>query len=417
MKQLLLVFTLFCFLDLHSQTVSLERCIELTKENYPKIKQLNTNLEILDLKIESIKMLTRPKIDFNAQVSYQSDVTHITLPANSPFSVPVLSKDQYKVYAEINQIIYDGGVGKAQIHLEETNTQISQSSLAVEVYQLNERTIQLYFTVLALQETEYQLDLVKKDFDDRYKQAVVSMKNGVILESEVDKLAIEILKIEQQKIDASSGKNSAIQVLSEITGMKIEDFNTFSTPELKMTTQTRQRPEFQLYDYQKNRFVEQQNLNQLKYKPKIYAFGQGGYGKPGMNMLENKYDTYYIVGLRLNWNIWDWGNTARESKVNSLQINYIDQQRQTLEQNLNILEGKEKSNQIKIESLIEKDKQILELRKKIVTRAASQYENGIITPTEYAVEKFAYSMSELSLKMHQLQMLQSQYTIQYINGL
>lgn len=36
--------------------------------------------------------------------------------------------------------------------------------------------------------------------------------------------------------------------------------------------------------------------------PQFSLFAQGGYANPGLNMLQDKFQAYYIVGARLNWN-------------------------------------------------------------------------------------------------------------------
>lgn len=52
-----------------------------------------------------------PQFSVNAQATYQSDVTSLgtKLPG---FEIDKISKDQYRVYGELNQILYDGGVIK-----------------------------------------------------------------------------------------------------------------------------------------------------------------------------------------------------------------------------------------------------------------------------------------------------------------
>ena len=32
----------------------------------------------------------------------------------------------------------------------------------------------------------------------------------------------------------------------------------------------------------------------------------GGYGNPGLNMLDNSFQTFYTVGVKLYWNVFDW---------------------------------------------------------------------------------------------------------------
>ncbi len=49
--------------------------------------------------------------------------------------------------------------------------------------------------------------------------------------------------------------------------------------------------------------------------PKLGAFAQGGYGKPGLNMFDNEFSPYFLGGIRL---IWNFGNlyTLNNDKKN-----------------------------------------------------------------------------------------------------
>ena len=42
---------------------------------------------------------------------------------------------------------------------------------------------------------------------------------------------------------------------------------------------------------------------------------QAGYGNPGLNMLDNSFQPFYVVGLKANWNVFDWGKTKTDKKI------------------------------------------------------------------------------------------------------
>src|SRR5690606_3780592 len=96
------------------------------------------------------------------------------------------------------------------------------------------------------------------------------------------------------------------------------------------------RRELLLFEQQKEQVEHSTELLSKSKLPNISAFGQGGYGNPGLNMLNNEFDTFYMVGLRLNWNVLDWNKTNVEQQ--SLQINkeIIDTQKETFEVNNNM---------------------------------------------------------------------------------
>ena len=75
----------------------------------------------------------------------------------------------------------------------------------------------------------------------------------------------------------------------------------------------------QLYDYQINKLDVSKKLSTARIMPRFYAFGQGGYGRPGFNMLSNDFDWFYIFGAKLSWNISGFYQTGREKKIIDLQ--------------------------------------------------------------------------------------------------
>jgi hypothetical protein len=69
-----------------------------------------------------------PQINIVGQATYQNEVTE--LPIKLPnISVDPLSKDQYKVYADISQTIYDGGNIKNQKKLPKLNLKFNLNKL------------------------------------------------------------------------------------------------------------------------------------------------------------------------------------------------------------------------------------------------------------------------------------------------
>ena len=76
-------------------SITLENCYVLSRQNYPLLKQQRILETIKDYTIENLSKGYLPNLSINGQASYQSDVTE--LPFKLPnLSVPALNKDQYK---------------------------------------------------------------------------------------------------------------------------------------------------------------------------------------------------------------------------------------------------------------------------------------------------------------------------------
>ena len=112
-KSVIYFFSLLSFFTAEAQTtsLSLDSCYTLARANYPLVRQYDLISKSTEYTIENVNRAYLPQININAQATYQSAVVEL------PFQIPgvePLSKDQYKVYAELYQPIYDGGVLKQQ---------------------------------------------------------------------------------------------------------------------------------------------------------------------------------------------------------------------------------------------------------------------------------------------------------------
>jgi hypothetical protein len=99
------------------------------------------------LEIEAINKAKLPKIDLNAQATYQSDVTSlpITLP-NVTVNPP--NKDQYRTTVDVNQLIYNGGLIDATAKIKKSANQNAATN-RVNLYQLRSRINQLFLDLSA----------------------------------------------------------------------------------------------------------------------------------------------------------------------------------------------------------------------------------------------------------------------------
>ena len=162
-----------------------------------------------------------------------------------------------------------------------------------------------------------------------------------------------------------------------------------------------------VFDLQILKLKKSESLLGVKTMPKLAAFGQLGYGKPGLNMLSNEFDSFYMFGAKLNWNFWNWNQNKREKQILELQSDVLNTQKELFNRNLKILMEKNINDMNKYDELILQDQQIIALREKIVQTASSQLENGTITATEYLTELNAKVQAELNLKTHTLQQLKA----------
>ena len=135
--------------------------------------------------------------------------------------------------------------------------------------------------------------------------------------------------------------------------------------------------------------------------PKLNAFGQVGYGNPGLNMLNNSFEDFYIVGLKLNWNVFDWNKLKSEKQALDIAKEIITTEKEIFEMNNQIQLNELKSEISKMEIIIKTDTQIIQLREKVVQSSDSQLRNGVITSSDYITELNHLFDAKTNQKVHQ----------------
>ncbi len=387
------------------QTLTLDQCQAMAVEYSTLLKQKSLQQQAFkaNAKAENIGYL--PQAELGAQVTYQSDVTGIPLPIPG---VEAMSKDQYKATLDLRQVIYDGGYIGWQKRLAASGSQVEQSRLSVEVQQLKERVNGLYLGILLINENIRLVEVLKRELTANTEKLSAMLKSGVAFKSNVDILKVEGIKADQKIIELVSNKTSMLGTLSILLGRVIPEQTVFVQPVSEPAIQTASsRPEYKLFDLQRGYLQNQSSLINSRHMPKIFLFGNGGYGRPALNMLNNDFDWFYIAGVKLTIPLTSWADTHHRKHAIALQQAIVDWKKEAFSRN-NRMQINQQLNEIeKYRRLIEKDKVIITLRTGIKQTQSVKLENGVITSSDFVSELNAENQAMLNLKLHEIQLIQS----------
>lgn len=409
MKILKYLFLLLFFSG-NAQTLTLEECYDLAKQNYPLIKRHDLIAKTKEYNLQNAAKGWLPQIQIVGQATYQNDV--IQFPIQLPnMTIEPLSKDQYKVYADVQQNIYDGGMIANQKKMATINSEIELQKIEVETDQLEMRINQIYFGILQTDEQLQQTELTKFDLSSGLKKAEAQLENGVIFRSNVDVLKAQIVNIEQKQLELQSTKKSFLQMISLFINKNIDENTTLEKPEKILIQDENKRAELKLFDLQKQGLEQQKANINSKNLPKLGAFFQGGYGKPGFNMLKNEFDLFYIGGLRLNIPISGFYTKKNDLALVETQQKEIEVQQENFLFNQQFQTIQNNSDLDKIQQLINKDNELIELRESIKKASLAQLENGVITTNDYLREVNELDRAKNQKIIHEIQYLLTQYNL------
>ncbi|HLG38880.1 MAG TPA: TolC family protein [Chitinophagaceae bacterium] len=396
--------------------LDLQQAYDLSQKNYPLIKQKDLIRQTSAISIENLQKGFLPQITVSGQATYQSDVTKIdvSLPG---FKFDPPDKDQYKLLADVSQLIYDGGLTKEQKTLQHLNSSVEDQKVEVELYKLKERINQIYLSILYLDEQLRQVDLVKADINTGIKRVDAQVQNGVAFKSNLNMLKAELLKTDQRAIDIKASRKGLVDALSIFLGQPLSENIELERPVMVAGISDEiVRPELKLYSDQAKLIDQGKKLITAKNLPKASMFVQGGYGKPGLNQLKNGFDYYYIGGLRLNWSLSGLYTKKKERQLVEINKKTVDIQKETFILNTAAQLKQQGSEIDRLQQLIASDNEIINLRKSVTDAAKAQLENGVITANDYLKEVNAEDQARQSLITHEVQLLQAKINYQTISG-
>jgi outer membrane protein TolC len=423
MRKLLLIGTIISisiFVNAQSP-LTLDSCYSRARQQYPLLKQKDLIDKTKEYNLSNASKGYLPQFSISAQATYQDPVTYIPFNLNVPklgldFSFPTFNKDQYRAFAELDQLIYDGGTIKYSKESFEENAKIQQQNLEVQMYALKDRINQLFFGILLIEEQLKQNDLFLKDIQSSIDKMQEGVKNGIATSSTVAELQATLMQQEQNRIQLNASRKAYMDMLGIFINQSLNDKTILESPAHRTPSDNIRRPELTYFDEQKKSFDIQDKKISATNRPKLSLFLQGGYGRPGLNNFDNNFAPYYIGGIRFNWQFGGFYTLKNQRQLMDINRQMTDIQKETFIFNTSLILKQQYSEIDKLKALMEMDKEIISKRKEVRIASKAQMENGVVTMHEYLTQLDAEELAIQNLLLHQVQLLLAEYSYQNTSG-
>ena len=395
--------------------LTLEECYVLARQNYPLIRERELILHTREYSVENASKGYLPQLSFSGQATYQTQT--ISFPFSIPgVKLPEFSKDQYRIQAELDQTIYDGGAIGQQKDLRRAEEGIQKANLEVNLYALKDRINQLFFGILLIDAQLEQNKLQRADLQSGADKTQASVNNGAAFRSSLDELKAEIFSTDQGRTELLASLNAYERMLSLFIGRQLDTNTSLVSPPPIPTAPEITRPELALFDFQKKTFDIQERQLRTNYMPKVNAFAQGAYGRPTLNFISNDFGFWALGGIRLSWSLAGLYTSKNDRRLLDIHRQDLDIQKETFLFNTRLSLDQQQSEVNKYQALIDQDQEIIGLRLSVKQAAGAQLENGVITSHDYINQVNAESQARQSLILHQVQLLQSEYNSKTVSG-
>ena len=355
-----------------AEVYTIEQCYDLVRQNYPLVKRY----ELLDLTeeytLKNAYMNYFPQISLQGSASWQTDVLEFPFDL-SPYGVemPTFSKDQYAAVLELSQVLWDGGMIAANRANIRAKADVDMAQQEINMYSLREKVNELYFGILYLDQQICQVDIMMEELGREYARIEGCIANGVASLSDLDLIEVERIAQNQSRDQLSSMLDAYLRVLTMMTGVRIDDSRQLVMPlpggmdkeamlDALIVSEIR-RPELDLYKAQELEIDTQLDYWTAGGLPQFSLFIRGGYGRPGLNMLDNSFQPFAIGGIRLVWNISQLYSLGYGKKIVNYSKEQVNTVRETFLFNTNLQVQEQVAEIRRYFKTVEDDERIVEL--------------------------------------------------------
>lgn len=399
--------------------ITLDECIGLAYDNYPQIKEMSL-IEMtrgIDLKTAAYAWL--PHLNVSGKATWQSEV--VEMPIEIPGMDIRIPHDQYGLTAEFTQQIWDGGTSHSQRELAEAGAEVKKTQLETNLWAIRSRIQNIYLGIILIDKQMRLNDLLRENLERNSEEVGSLINGGVALPTDLDQVSVNILSCLQQRASLEADRRSYVKLLGLMTGRDMTGVE-LAIPQEALDFKDdgvrdfATRPEMSLYSAQlKQNEVQLRQLNTL-ISPKLNLSLQGGYGRPGMNMLSGDFSAYFVAGLKLQWNIGALYTRGMDKHKLKADAQKIDLTRETFLLNSSV-EAEQKNNAIeKARDVLDRDSEIIALRQRIREAGENQYREGTIKMNDYLSMLDEEYKAKANESMHEVQLMMAVYDMKNTLG-
>ncbi len=394
----------------------------MAREHYPEIRHYDLIAQTEQYNLSNAAKAWIPQVVFSGQATYQSatatypDALSDMLRANGINNVG-LRKDQYKLALDVTQTIWDGGLNKAQRSIIEAEAEEQRKSVDVNLYALQKRVDDLYFSILLLDaqivQTDAQIELLASNLE----KVRSYYKHGVAMQADVSALEAEVLAARQALEQMKTSRASFRRMLEIFIGRPLTDEKLQRPVAERVTSRISQRPELALFDASIEKLSAQHRSVESSVMPKFSAFAQGFYGYPGLDMFKSMTSTDWtlnaLIGVRMSWNLSAF--YTRKNTLSNLRSaeERISVQRDAFCFNTQLQTAQDDGEIARLRKAVEDDGRIVELRRQVRMAAESQLKNGVIDVSDLLDKITDETTAAQKRNSHEIELLQAIYRLKH----
>lgn len=397
-------------------TLTLDALQARAAERDPRAAQLQYRSDATRLRLLNLNRETLPTLTAGSQAQYQSVVLRlpITLPNGSP--VRGQPNDTYDASVRADATLLDPSRSGRRAVL---SAELAEGTAAVRatLYRTRQQVNDAFYAA-ALVST--RADIIRASLADlAAQQSLVTTRiaSGAALPGELATLRAEALRREQDLAAARADRVAALAVLQDFTGTTMSETAVVRMPDAATldarvrsarsgADTTRARPEFELFARRRDRLARQADVMTASTRPKVGAFARAGVGRPGLNVLNDGFQGYWLTGVQVQWAPWDWKRSRTDRDALAVEADIVRSEDSAFRDELRRATRGDLAQMDRLREVLATDDEIIALREEVMREAQARFREGVISAADYVLRENAVLGARLAKLSHEVELAQ-----------
>lgn len=406
-------------------TIRLPALQDAAARQDPRVRQLMLEETATELRLRSIGVERLPELRLTGEALRQSEAAGIPVELAS-IEIPAPPKERYELALNAGWLLYDGGVVGARRDAERARLATARARLAVELFPLRIEVNESFFRALILQERLREISLLIEDLEARLAEVRDHVRAGAALPGDTAAVVAEVLRAVQHRDEVAADRRASLAVLSKLTGRAIAEGHVLDLPDLTAEVArfrsaaerkpperaeaagARVHPQYALFEAQRERLELEAAVIRARARPRLSAFGEYAYGKPGLRQFTDDPHDYWRAGVRFHWVPWDWGTVGREVESMRMEQQILETEEAAFSARLQRQVQQPLRTMDRLRAALEVDGRIIALRKQVERQARAQLAERAITAATYVDARTDLLESRIILLRHRAELARAQ---------
>ncbi len=326
--------------------LTLEESLEIGLRSSKEIKLSESAVTSADAKLTEISSNLYPQLSVGFNYNHLSDVpVQFSSPIFSASGSPI---DALYANATIEQPLF---TGLKLLSLRNAAEYGKEAALVQSTRTVNEKAFSIHMSFWNLYRADELVKVLRDNIaglEKHLKDTELFMQNGLATKNDFLKLKVRVSETRTKLIEAENALEISRAVYNKNLGYSLNQNTEISVENLEdnlseynydqiLEEAINSRSELVSNKFQSLAAEEKITAAKSTWFPQVAAFGSFNYLKvDGTQLLKSDWTNFWMVGVNVKWNIWDWWKTSSITEQAQQQFNQVELSSQILKENIEI---------------------------------------------------------------------------------